>query len=338
MLSGNELEILYPYDKPVALRAPELADIAGNAASMYTDSLWKQLTTMEVQPDDHLRASLVGKAAVDVLGRKFFSEYYGNITHPRFWQLFHDGDVWEADYYFWLASRGVEFVSTQGETEYWGVPGHYDFVVNLNGKRVLLELKTANKGYFTSLLKQQVIEDVRETYGFYRPYFANKMTDFRGHITQISLYRESLGVDDAVLVVKCKDTSDLLLYPVPHSTDLLQRVQSLVNAWHTSQTWLDIFSYVGIPEPRKELKNRMHTGRHLVPPKLYGSPIIPLIYEWVTEAGKVIIAGYRLPEGVTIPEQLFEEYSKLDIYTYDPDHVYDLLDEWKEFNSYDDED
>lgn len=337
MLTGKELDILYPYDKPCVVDDKQTREHSYVASDIYRQSLYKQLVNQEIQPDDHLRASLVGKAAIDVVGRKFFSDYYTGVSHPRFYQLFHDGDVWEADYYFWLATRGVDILSTQGEVNFLGVPGHYDFIVRMGDKRVLLELKTANKGYFTSLLKQQDVGGIVDMYGFYRPYFASDMTDFRGHITQISLYREALEVDEAVMVIKCKDTSEMLLYPVPQDTKVLDRVQGLVRAWEQSEQWLDVYKYVGIPEPRKELRQRSHTGRYLVPPKLYGSPIIPLIYEWIAEGTKVIIVGYRLPEGVELPQQLFDKYNELDIYTYSPDDCVTLLDEWQEFNTPDDE-
>lgn len=332
MLTGKELDILYPYDKPVKVDPDRVSQIVLDASTMYAASLMKQIIKMVDEPDDHLRASLVGKAAIDVLGRKFFSTYYGGISSPRFRQLFHDGDVWESDYYTWLATRGVEFLSTQGETEYWGVPGHYDYIVRVGDKKVLLELKTANKGYFSSLLKQQSTEDVALKYGYYRPYFASSMTDFRGHITQIALYRESLGVDEAVIVVKSKDSADILLYPVPDTTNELQRVQQIVRAWETCEEWSDVYSHVGIPEPRKELRSRSHTGRYLVPPKLYGSPIIPLIYEWIREGDRTIIVGYRIPESARVPQTLFESYSQLDIYTYPDSDIPELLNEWRDYD------
>lgn len=336
MLTAQQMSFLYPYDKPVMFA---VSDDINTACSWYKQSLLKQIIKHEVDNDIRLRPSLLGKAAIDVVARKVFPDWYRDeITNPRFWQLFHDGDTFEADYYVWLTSRGVEVEQYQVPCTWNDISGHADMVVLIDGKRVLLELKTANAGYFTSVQKMQ--SDDRRAFRYGEgardtTYLASQFTDFRGHLTQAAVYGTGLGVDEIVVVLKAKDTSELILYNLTESERLncIKRASQIVRAWHNVEEWKDVFVYTGIPAPNKEISRGSHTGRYLVNPKLYSSPILPLVYEWTQDKnGKIAISGYRIPTSAVElmnRAQLEKYHTEIGVYTYDEDNIEELIDEWR---------
>lgn len=341
MLTAQQMMRLYPYDKKqVELEDYELADVVGFAAEMYRESLLKQIIGMESDNDIRLRPSLLGKAAIDIVARKLYPQWYtGGLDNPRFWQLFHDGDTFEADYIVWLTSRGVRIESTQVPCNWNGITGHADLVVQLGSSRVLLELKTANTGYFTSIQKMQSDDRRAFRYGEeYRevPYLASQFSDFRGHLTQGSIYAAGIGVDEVVVVLKHKDTSEIILYNLTQTERLkcIERAERIVRAWDSVEELSDLFVWTGIPEPRPEVAKGKPTGRYLLNAKMYGSPIIPLIYEWEQDnKGKLIINGYRVPSSAVprMNQNVLQKYHKsVGVFTYDENVVEELIDEWKQ--------
>lgn len=337
MLTFEQMSRLYPYTSGARQIPSDI--IVDTAGEWYKQSLYKQLINNEVDNDIRLRPSLLGKAAIDVLARKFYPNLYDDgVTHQRFWQLLHDGDVFECDFLVWLKIKGIPVLDTQVAVDWHGVKGHADMVVEIDGRRVLLELKTSNEGYYSSIMKMQKESDRVFHYDDEAAkcnWLAVRFTDFRGHLTQASVYASALDCDEAVVVVKDKNTSDVILYNIPHTVrkERLVRAANIVTAWDYCDTWEDVYMNVGIPEPKKELREKNHTGRYLVSPKLYGSPIIPLVYEWSLDKDRVIISGYRIPSTITdtLPDKLLKQYDSIDIYEYDATDIPTLLEEWNEY-------
>jgi hypothetical protein len=312
------------------------------ACEWYRRSLYKQLINRESDNDIRLRPSLLGKSAIDVVAHKFYPELYmDRITDDRFWQLLHDGDTFECDYRVHMELLGINIIQSQAECDWWGVKGSADFVVDIDGKRVLLELKTSNEGFFKSIMKMQRDDDrvfkYGDKYAKSHKYLLTKYTDYRGHLTQASVYADALSCDEAVIILKNKETSEVVLYNLTRKEreDALSRASSLVSAWDSCNNWLDVYHYVGIPEPRKEIKDGTHTGRYLVNPSLYGCPIIPLVYEWGLDKDKVTIQGYRIPEEVVddLSVKLIKHYEEIGIYTYGTEQIPELLSEWSFYQS-----
>jgi hypothetical protein len=276
----------------------------------------------------------MGNSALDTLGRKFYPEYYEMECDNRIYQLFHDGDVFEADYYTWLTHTGVDVTRVLSPDDdmavnFNGVLGHCDFVVRLDGIDVVVETKTASDNYFKGLKRERDKRKVIGMYGDDIPYLMNEMSDTRGHITQTALYRAALGLNEAVIVVKNKATSELLIYNIPDDTsDIINRARKVISLWNECNSWVDVASNIGIVEPMKELREKMHTGRYLVPRKMYGSPMIPLCYEYTIENGHTIVAGYRVPHGM-YNELLLKLYEDIGYYFYDPENIPDMLEKYQ---------
>lgn len=336
MLTGTELSLLYPYNptRGITVGGTEKQSILKMASHIYETSLNRQLLTQRNDSPNILRASMMGRAAIDIMARKLLPHLYLGTLSPRIFQLFHAGDTWESDYYVWLASRGIEFISYQGELSWFDILGHHDFIVNINNRPVLLELKTANLSYFKSVKNAQSVEMIEELYGEYIPYVCHTMSDFRGHISQVHVYAAGLGIDDVVIVLYCKDTSEVLLYNVPLEDDTLQRLFDIAAAWKMCNRWEDAFYYVGIPSPRLELRNKNHTGRYLISPRLYGSPIIPLVYDWMDDDDKTLVTGYRLPDGAQVLQPMMDQYNEIGVTYYSIDEMEDLINEWRRYRNH----
>ena len=342
MLAAEQISRLYPHqrnDNPVDSKLFAAID---DACEWYRRSLYKQLVIREKDNDIRLRPSMLGKPAIDIVSRKFFPELYrDNITEDRFWQLLHDGDTFECDYRVHLELLGIPVLDTQVQCDWHGVIGSADIVVELDGKRVLLELKTGNDGYYKSILKMQSADGRVFRYGqewIKHHYLLSEYSNYRGHLTQGAIYGDALECDEVVIVLKDKDTSEVLLYNMTRKEkeEHLARAARVVEAWDYCDSFPETFLYTGIPAPRKEIQNRVHTGRYLVNPSLYGSPIIPLIYEWSLDGDKVIIDGYRVHEEAEtlLPNILKDQYNTIELYTYGTEQIPELLSDWQRYQSF----
>lgn len=327
MLTGKQLSKLYPY----TLEPYEIPDGAMAAASECYCAALSKLAYKPTQPIA-LRPSILKSAAIDILARKFFPSIYPEVDKEELYQVFHDGNVWECDYIFQLKCRGVKIIQEQVPIKFYEHLAHADIIVEIDGKRVLLELKTSNSSYFSSMFKMSSEEKRVARFGHvYRDvqYLATNFSDFRGHLSQAACYHTFIDyrVDETVIVLKEKDSSNLLFYNLtPNDIETYGgRAKRLIDVWHAVDTWEECFQYCAIPLPRKEIHARKHTGRWLVPPKFYNSPALELFYETVIDIDdKIIIVGYRLPEAAIplVPTTLLERYDELGIYTYsDPQEV-----------------
>lgn len=320
MLNGAQMTSLYPYTLE---KLTFTKDSLTNAAKLYADALVK-MATKEEQPI-YLRPSILGKPAIDVVARKFFPDWYAvAVSHERYYQVFHDGNVWEVDYLFQLECRGIKVLQTQTEAEWLGVVGNSDAIVEVDGIPVLLELKTANAGYFDSLMRMQNSDNREYRFGsLYRDvsYLAHNFSNFRGHLSQAAFYGNALGIREVVVVVKNKSTSELLLYNLKEKdmVEYSDRNKSIIEAWEVCNCWEDVYFYCGIPQPTlSTAKDRK--GQYLIPAKMYGSPVLPLLYEIYEDVkGRKSVIGYRLPSTVLqrLPESILEHYDKIGIYEYE---------------------
>ena len=312
-LTAQQISWLYPYDKEPTHNMSRVANAHDICEEMRYTALNKQVLHLDIDDHDGLRCSVMGHHPLDIMGRKFFPQYYklvpGKTLEPRMQQVFLDGDTFEVDYLFWLLTRdyNINVSSSQGALSWRGkVSGHYDYIVQLpDGTFVLLELKTCNQNYFQSLLRQRNYEVVRSRYGEDLQFVTDAMSDFRGHITQAALYRDTLTnesglfVPDATcVIVKDKSTANLLIYELPENTDdILERAESIVQLYNSLESWEEALTKIRIPDPKLELRQRQRTSRYLLPPSMYGSPIVPLIYEWVGDKSTFLL-GFALPKYV----------------------------------------
>ena len=342
MLTAEQLSRLYPHqiaERDVDFNIDYAIEVA---AEWYKRSLYKQLVRREKDNDIRLRPSMLGKPAVDIVARKFFPELYrDNITEDRFWQLLHDGDTFECDYLVHLGLLGIEVVASQVPCDWHGVKGNADIIVRIDGKTVLLELKTGNDGYYKSILKMQSIDGRVFRYGkewMNAHYLLSEYSNFRGHLTQGAVYAEALDCDEVVIVLKDKDTSEVLLYNMTKKEreEELAHAARKVEVWDYCDTFAEMFLYAGIPTPRKEIAAKNHTGRYLIHPSLYGCPIIPLIYEWTLDKDKVLVSGYRIHEDAedALPDGLREQYEEIGLYTYGTEQISELLADWQRYQQF----
>lgn len=351
-LTAEQLSWLYPYDKPCTTDEKRIKAAHEFVVQVHTEALNKQVLHLDDDSHDGLRCSAMGHHPLDIIGRKFFPRFYdltpGSTISPRMQQLFLDGDVFEAHYIFWLLTRDYDIrVSVyQGDVCWRGkVTGHFDVIVQLpDGTFVLLELKTCNQNYFQSLQRQRDWLQVAAKYGKDYSFLTTEMSDFRGHITQAALYQDCLkdglfAPDATVVVVKDKNTASLLLYQIPEENEeLLTRVQEIVNIYDSVNSWEEAVFKIKIPDPKLELRNRQRTSRYLLPPALYSSPVVPLLYEWVGDK-QTYILGYALPDTVypTIAHKIKQSIQDIaadgsfGVYTYSMDDVESRIEDWLDY-------
>lgn len=262
---------------------------AHEASLMYKASLERQFCG--VGEDEHnytlsLRGSMMGKPIVHIFGQRFFPDYYkedGHVTLQQR-QLFHEGDTFECDAYFHLVRTGVKVLSKQETVDWKGVSGHVDFVIELNGKPTVLELKSAKDSFFNTVLRKGVDEE-------------------RGYVSQLSIYMDALGMPGAWIVYNKDNSAHTLVIPTLTDVEIaLKRAETIRKTWEVAECWDDIFQFIRPPEPKKEYSDKKWTGRYLPPLTLWNSPqTIKLSY--ITEEGinpkglpRTYILDYRYPE------------------------------------------
>lgn len=343
MLTGEQLTRLYPYEgeNVYGKDDPYVDVILKTAAEIYAESLRKQFVIQETEPL-YLRPSLIGKPALEVLAHKYLPSLYVGTFPPRMHQVFKDGDTFESDYYTQLALQGVTFTDMQREIDWHGIPGKCDFLVDLDGTRVLLELKTCNDGYFQQMKGYQDATLRSQLYGEeFRDceFIATDMPNYRGHISQASIYGEAINADEVVVVLKCKSTSHVLIYNVPHSVRDYQNSRSakIKIAWDITDYWHECFYHVVPPRPKPEMSRGEPTGRMLISPAMYGSPIIPLVYKVEVIDKKRIVVGYHVPEECVedMPDSIANYYTLFpDLYTYKSQYAIELCRQYQEMLRY----
>lgn len=194
-------------------------DHAMKSALIGHDSFIRQYVQDHQNPN-LLRLSSVGKTpALDLAAIKF-GEIIPQpfIVSPVQRLMFWTGDMFESWVYFQLLRLGYT-VNTQLDVNYYGIPGHIDFLCERDGESFVLETKTANEYYY---------KQVKE----------NGVGDERGYLTQLGAYSEALGVPGYWLFVN-KNTSELQVIPLDKEQyePRLKRVRFIVDGLNQLQSF-----------------------------------------------------------------------------------------------------
>jgi hypothetical protein len=191
----------------------------------------------------------------------------------RMLELLHRGDQWEAwvkmllRHWRWCISDTARLVREQEEVEYMGVKGHIDFVLDLytDAGPVLVEVKTMSGRYFDQFTRQP--------------------NDDRGYITQLTCYKEALGLP-AVWLCLDKSTHNVAVvqHPGDEATEAVKsRLSNLVPKMKLVCCLEDVFKLFNLPPGIPEVFKRNETGRLLVHPAMRYSPLRFLFYKISTE-------------------------------------------------------
>lgn len=271
---------------PTTADEQTMREAAVVAAKMYEESLIRQF----VRDDRHhlvLRPSALGKPAADLFARRFFPELYaGGIESINLQtrQLFHEGDTLEADLYFHLVRSGIPVLDTQPLIDWHGIRGHGDLVVELDGRRFLMEVKSAKDSFFKDVNRHGISDDSR------------------GYLTQLAIYSDALSLPSAWLVYN-KDTSAVtVIHPSPIDLErALARAKYLIDVWNKVDCWEDVFEFIRPNPPRKEFVAKKWTGRYMLPLPMWSSPARHLVYEIVEGKNakgetREFILDYKYPE------------------------------------------
>lgn len=207
-----------------------------------------------------LRMSGLGKpAAVQALNHLGFYEPEPTGA-PRL--IFHIGDVYEN----WLEQQikaypGLDVISSQGEVDFMGVKGHYDFVVEgREGDALLVEAKTMSDGYSKQFVKN-----------------AN---DARGYATQLALYNHTTGIN-AVWVCYNKGTGQnfIVLPDYGVLTERLGRAEDIIKRMSGLKKLDDLLNTFRAPPPYPEVYKKEETGKNLVPLNMKYTPFRYVLYD-----------------------------------------------------------
>lgn len=261
---------------PTVSDVPTMLDAIETSTEIYQRSLAKTFVSNN-SDGIILRPSLLGKPAIELFAKRFLPDIFdGDGFETRILQIFHVGNCFEADLHFHLIRTGQMVFTTQAETEWNGLLCHADFIVKFASADHphILELKTTNSNYFDRCNRDGI-------------------TDYRGHLTQGAIYQEAFGLP-VIFVVYDKATSNMTwIEPtIAELESALYRAKRIVDVWNQVTCWEDVFLHLQPPPPRKEWKDKRWTGRYLVPPSLYGSPVVPIVYEMI---GKHVV-DYRYPD------------------------------------------
>lgn len=247
---------------------------ADEYATALRNSLLRQFVKKSNDVDKRvLRISSLGRPAVlQALNipsvREQLSELnLWNNVEPNSFALrdaFHRGDQFEAFMIFHLRRLGFNIISTQECVNFLGVEGHPDVVIERNGERLLLEIKTLSDNYFRQ--------------------FVRDPDDERGYVTQLSLYQACLNVP-AVWLCLNKCTHELVVVEpnVEALAKAKERAERIIPLFEKIKSFEDIFKYFKAPPPIREFFKRRQTGRKLLPLSMRYSPHRQLFYHILVE-------------------------------------------------------
>lgn len=176
------------------------------------------------------------------------AEYYGRMQ-----DIFRTGHDVEARIVEVMRSAGMQGIEYQVPNSFtmhgYVIEGTADLVID----DTVIDIKTASASNFKRLLS-----------GY------NDLT----YRTQLALYAHALGLKRVALLLYNKDTSELQLKYI-NLTNELERVSSILSELRTmeSMTLDDAFNHVfdvfEVSDPVPQMRNKVPTGRMLLPPELY---------------------------------------------------------------------
>jgi hypothetical protein len=196
---------------------------------------------------------------------------YTEPTTLKTLDIFHRGDQFEALVLLTLRNSGFQVISTQTEVEFLGVPGHSDVLVEFQGQRLLLEIKTMSSAYFRQ--------------------FTSTPNDDRGYVTQLGLYTVCMGVP-GVWVCLDKGTSEVQVVEPPSGllANAVDRATRIIPKFKEVNCFADIFKVFSPPPPVPEYYRNRQSGRMLLPNSMKYSPYRDLFYHLTVEEN-----GYGRP-------------------------------------------
>ena len=214
-----------------------------------------------------LRCSGLGKAAV--LQSLSWLGYEQEAITFRNKMIFIDGDYFEVLLIALLESAGVEIISPQSKVTFEGISGHCDFIIEDEGRKKVVEVKTANDNFFGAVKRSSsALED-------------------RGYLTQAGVYCAGLGLEDFIFLIKNKNNGELMEIEGKPDKELVSRAARVIAKIKKMRCPEDILaeaSGIRAPLPVKEFFRKQETGKFLVPPSMAYSPYRSAFYE--TAIGK----------------------------------------------------
>ena len=265
------------------------------AADIYLESLKRQFFQAAARGGDILRASSIGKPAIETFAKRHHPEWFdseapqlydadGEIDDTgntyRLTNLFHQGDTFEADFTVLAHLFGWKILESQTEMDLtnvlgYKVMGHLDFIVECpdTKKQYIIDTKTCSDRSFTTMCKNMYAE---------RPEY----------VTQIALYHawyyETFGLDTTPgWLVYNKNNSSLAWVEANRNEMLscIQNTQYLCQLWVelADASWEDVREYIAPPAPVEEVHRKQKTGCYLLPPSMRYSCIADKVYDIVVE-------------------------------------------------------
>lgn len=210
-----------------------------------------------------LRMSNIGKPAVQLALNQL--GYVEPEPRGKLRYIFHTGDMFENWLECMLQVAGIPILLSQGEVEFEGVKGHYDFIVEIEGVGpVLLEAKTMSANYARQFKKYP--------------------NDDRGYVSQLALYAHCVDLPAAWINMDKGLNEIFITTPAPAQLDdararaktvikAVRRVESLEQVLYTSG------GYFRPPPPVAERYQSCDTGRFLLPQSMRYSPFKSVVYQ-----------------------------------------------------------
>jgi hypothetical protein len=206
----------------------------------------------------YIRASNLGKPAVLLALQQL------GYTEPpmkgRVKFACYLGDVWESAVEVFLQTYGYKIVESQGEIEWNGITGHFDYIVHDGKQDLLVEAKCLSEGYSRM--------------------FSKEPNDDRGYLTQLALYSHRTNLPGIWLCFN-KGTGEA--FQVQPDEDVLQerllRAENVINRIREVKSLADVLKNFRVPPPRPEIYKRVLTGKFLLPQSIAWSPFRSALYK-----------------------------------------------------------
>jgi len=217
--------------------------------------------------DSHtLRVSSLGSPAV--LQALTVFGYHEGARPNRLRRIFSRGDVDEAELIALMNAHGLSVRNQQLEVDWNEVLGHIDGIVDeSNIGSTVLDIKTTQPYKFDAWKKKGIDNDA--------------------YLTQIGVYQQATGTDNAAIVLSNKANSELFVQRFtskelePYLTRALRVVEAI-----RSMTYDDLFSGSVIQAPPVEqhiCKRKEVDGVYTVPESMRYSPFRHVYYKLYTE-------------------------------------------------------
>lgn len=207
-----------------------------------------------------LRVSSLGRPAVLQALTTF--GYHEGARPNRLRRIFSRGDVDEAEVIALMNAHGFSVLRQQEEIEWNGVLGHIDGIVMEGDYSTVFDMKTTQPYKFDTWKRRGIDND--------------------GYLTQIAVYQEALGTDNAAIIFSNKANSELAVqhFSKEELQPYLDRALKVVTAIR-SMTYDDLFTgeVIQAPPPEQAIcKRKAIEGVYVVPESMRYSPFRSVFY------------------------------------------------------------